>query len=99
MFNNDLAKQLQRAITEGKIKPKYFDGYQQWKQKFDYFYEKTHDVTQTLNIMYGPGGSVNDYKGSIYVNSNVVVNKSIVKKVQKPEQKKSGSLSYLRIKK
>jgi hypothetical protein len=103
MFNNELAKQLKSAVESGKLKPKYFDGYQQWKQKFDYFFNKTNNVHETLNVMYGPGGGVGDYKGSIYHNSNIVVNKDVVKKKDLPKTKShqhtSGSLKYLHFKK
>ena len=71
MFNTLLKDQLTNAINNGKLTPKHFDGYTAWKDKFDYFYNITHDVKKTLDIIYGPNGGVNNYKGSLYRNSNL----------------------------
>jgi hypothetical protein len=71
MFNTQLQDQLTGAISKGKLNPKHFDGYVAWKTKFDYFYNITHDLEKTLDILYGPKGGVNDYKGSLYRNSNL----------------------------
>jgi len=79
MLNNLLAAQLQKALDEKKIKVVYPDGYRAWKQKFDYWYNITHSVSQTLDIIYGPGGSVGDYKGSIYQNSKFKPKETITK--------------------
>ena len=108
LINTQLADQLLKTIEEGKVKLRYPDGYKAWKKKFDYFYNLTKSVSQTLNIIYGPQGGVTDYRGSIYSNANIPI-KEVLKK---PEQnkghhksrykrkpfKKSGSLQYLFIK-
>lgn len=104
MFNDSLAKQLQSAVSKGQIKPKYFDGYKQWKDKFDYFYNITKDVNQTLNIMYGPNGGVNSYQGSLYVNSSLKVKEAAMQskpikktyKNYKTIQKPSGALKFIK---
>jgi hypothetical protein len=104
MFNNQLTNQLKKAIDTGALKPKYPDGYKAWKEKFDYFYNITKDVEQTLNAIYGPGGSVTSYQGSIYRNSNLDITKAIA--VTKPVVKQhfvkkpgSKSLAYINFKK
>ena len=67
MFNPTLAEQLE--ILKPYVKhPK---GYKKWKAKFDYWFKITKDVQQTLDIMYGPGGGVNHYKGSICCNAKI----------------------------
>ena len=102
MFNNSLAKQLQDAINKGKIKPKYFDGYKQWKEKFDYWFEITKDVNQTLNIFYGPNGGVKKYAGSLYVNSSLNVKEASKTSNQNKSEKKnfshksSGTLKFIK---
>jgi len=74
--NHTLRDQLKAGLNSGKLKVKYPDGYKRWKEKFDYFYKTTNgNLQQTLDIMYGPGGGVNNYKGSIYRNSNLDVSK------------------------
>jgi hypothetical protein len=70
MFNDSLANQLKNAVNSGQVKVVYPKGYQKWKKKFDYWMKITNNVTQTLNILYGPSGSVDNYKGSLYNNSN-----------------------------
>jgi hypothetical protein len=70
MFNSSLQDQLKNAVKSGQVKVVYPKGYQKWKKKFDYWMKITGSVSQTLNILYGPNGSVDDYKGSIYNNSN-----------------------------
>ena len=102
-LNTQLSDQLRKLVAAGEVKIKYPDGYHAWKQKFDYFYNITKDVNQTLNIIYGPEGGVKDYKGSIYHNANVVINKTVAKKEQKPKieprKHRSGSLKYIQLKK
>src|SRR5258706_8510449 len=73
MINTQLRDQLQTALKAKQIEVKYPDGYKQWKEKFDYFFGITKDVKQTLDCLYGPNGGVDNYKGSIYVNSNLNV--------------------------
>lgn len=102
IFNTQLQEQLKKGIAEGKLKINYPDGYKVWKEKFDYWYSKTQDVHQVLNIMYGPGGGVNDYKGSIYTNSNLEINKIILsrknKKFNKQPVKNSNVFNFLKLK-
>jgi hypothetical protein len=86
MFNTLLQDQLSNAINTGKLKPKHFDGYTAWKKKFDHFYEITHDVKQTLDILYGPNGGVNNYRGSLYRNSNLSTDKIAKKNTQKHQK-------------
>lgn len=76
-INNSLGEQLSKALKQNKIKVKYPEGYKAWKQKFDYWYKVTGDLRQTLDIMYGPNGGVDNYKGSIYTNANFKFKKPI----------------------
>ena len=98
MMNDSLKNQLSKAIREKKIKIKYPKDYKKWKEKFDYFYGVTKDVQQTLDIIYGPGGSADNYKGSLYNNSNFnikhIQNKP-TKRVNKPA-KSSSVFNYLK---
>ena len=80
--NTQLHDQLRIAMEEKQIKLKYPAHYKKWKKKFDYWFNLTHDLNQTLDIMYGPGGSADDYKGSIYTNSNLDI-----KAIEKPKKK------------
>ena len=76
MANLTFKEQLKVLKDGGKLKLRYPDGYKSWKKKFDYWYRTTNkDLNQTLDIMYGPGGGVNNYKGSLYKNSNFRVPK------------------------
>jgi hypothetical protein len=102
MFNNSLSVQLQNILDKKKVKIIYPDGYKTWKEKFDYWYNITKDVRQTLDIIYGPGGGVTQYKGSLYVNSNLSTTAMIKPKpvIKKTDYKRSsGSLDYIRYKK
>ena len=65
---------LQELKQAGILKVKYPTGYKKWKAKFDYWYNVTKDVNQTLTIIYGPEGSVRNYKGSLYCNANLKMN-------------------------
>ena len=100
MINTQLKDQLEIAISSGKFKPVYFNGYKIWKEKFDYFFNITKDVNQTLDILYGPNGGIDDYKGSIYRNSNLQIDKITKKKhiKEKIENKPSSVFSFLDIK-
>ena len=71
MFNTQFAEQLDILKKYSTSKIKYPKGYKQWKAKFDYWFNITKDVQQTLDIIYGHGGSVNNYRGSLYRNTNV----------------------------
>lgn len=83
MFNTVLKDQLKSAIKNKKIRLKHFDGEELWRKKFDHFYKLTGgNLDRTLDIMYGPDGGVNNYKGSIYRNSRIRVNEQF-KKAQK----------------
>jgi len=100
IFNDQLQIELQKAIATKKLTPKYPKKYKQWKEKFDYWYNKTKDVRQALKIMYGPNGSVINYQGSLYNNSNFDI-----KKIRKRHQKiinkvkrQSSIFDYLKIK-
>lgn len=94
-INNTLAIQLAEALKQKKIQVKYPDGYKAWKQKFDYWYKVTGDLRQTLDIMYGPNGGVDNYKGSLYTNSNFKF-----KKKHTPEPKKQEKMiSVFQVKK
>lgn len=100
-INNSLRDQLRAALKTGKVKVKYPEGYKQWKQKFDYFYGVTKDVNHTLDAIYGPNGSVDNYKGSVVANSDFKVpqKKHTHKKHQhnhKPKPKDSGALKHFK---
>ncbi len=85
MNNTELRDQLGKLLKDGKLKMKYPDGYKKWKKKFDYIYKVTNgDLNQTFDIMYGPGGGVKDYKGSLYRNTEFKVPKG----KPKPKRKK-----------
>lgn len=71
MFNSNLSDQLNELKSEGLLKVKYPVGYKKWKEKFDYWFSITKDVQQTFDIMYGPGGGVKSYRGSLYRNANI----------------------------
>lgn len=107
--NTQLQDQLRIAMEEKQIKLKYPAHYKKWKKKFDYWYNITHDLNQTLDIMYGPGGSSSNYKGSIYTNSNLDIkaiekpkkkkNKQFIRKHSKPKSTApSSAFAHLRIK-
>jgi hypothetical protein len=72
MLNTQLQDQLRKAIKDGKINPKYPDGYRDWKAKFDYWFNITHDVLETLRVIHGEQGD-----GSIYKNSNLDIKAAI----------------------
>lgn len=72
-FNTELGDQLKDLSKVGLLKLKYPSGYKKWKAKFEYFYAITNDVGQTLDCIYGSGGSVKHSKGSIYRNSNLTL--------------------------
>lgn len=101
MINTSLRDQLIKATNSKKIKVKHFDGEKKWKKKFNHFFKLTKDVKQTLDIMYGPNGGVNNYKGSLYRNSRVDINKEIKnsKKLNTKNNKKSKIFSYIKHKK
>ncbi len=94
MNNPALKDALQKSIKDGKLTVKYPDGYKKWKKKFDYWYKTTKgDLNQTLDIMYGAGGGVNNDRGSIYKNTGfkIPTKKPIKhKKKYKQPQKKSS---------
>lgn len=104
--NTQLRDQLKIAMEKKQIKLKYPAHYKKWKKKFDYWFNLTHDLNQTLDIMYGPGGSADNYRGSIYTNSNLDI-----RAIEKPKKKKfikkhnksivtapSSAFAHLRIK-
>lgn len=97
-MNNSLKEQLKKAIEDNKLKVKYPKGYKEWKTKFNYFYGITKSVEQALKIMYGPDGSADNYKGSLYNNSNFNVKHILKKKSSKPTKppKSSSVFDYLR---
>ena len=70
-FNTELQDQFKVLKDVGLLKVKYPAGYKKWKAKFDYWYNITKDVNQTLDIIYGPGGGVKNYRGSLYRNANI----------------------------
>ena len=92
--NPALHDALKKALSEGKIKPKYFDGYKGWKSKFNYWQKKTKNVDQTLDVMYGKGGGVKNYKGSITANSNFNHKPIAPKQVNK---KHSNAFKFIKI--
>jgi len=100
IFNNQLQVELQKAIATKKLTLKYPKKYKRWKEKFDYWHNKTKDVRQALKIMYGPNGSVTNYQGSLYNNSNFdikqirKIHQKRINKVKKP----SNIFNYLKIK-
>ena len=71
--NTQLADQFKDLKEAGLLKVKYPAGYKKWKTKFDYWFNITKDVQQTLDIIYGPGGGVHSYRGSLYRNSNLKI--------------------------
>ena len=83
MFNSELSDQLKDLKDTGILKVKYPPGYQKWKAKFDYWFNITKDVQQTLDIIYGPGGGVNNYKGSLYRNANLKMNEATKQKARR----------------
>lgn len=87
MFNTGLQDQLKDLKEAGLLKVKYPAGYQKWKTKFDYWFDITKDVQQTLDIIYGHGGSVTNYRGSLYRNSNLDMN-GLIKAQRKGANKK-----------
>ncbi|TDI97014.1 MAG: hypothetical protein E2O29_01910 [Deltaproteobacteria bacterium] len=105
-FNTQLHDQLRIAIEEKLIKLRYPAHYKKWKKKFDYWFNLTKDLNQTLDIMYGPGGSADNYKGSIYRNSNLDIKaiekpktKQFVRKHNKPKSNnKSSAFAHIRLK-
>ena len=70
-MNTQLADQFKDLKEAGLLKVKYPAGYKKWKAKFDYWFNITKDVNQTLDIIYGPGGGVKNYRGSLYRNANL----------------------------
>ena len=70
-FNTELQDQFKVLKDVGLLKVKYPTGYKKWKAKFDYWFGITKDVQQTLDIIYGPGGGVKNYRGSLYRNANI----------------------------
>jgi len=70
-MNTQLKDQLNDLKEAGLLKVKYPAGYKKWKAKFDYWFSITKDIGQTLDCIYGHGGSVKYSKGSIYRNSNL----------------------------
>jgi hypothetical protein len=71
MFNTSLRDQLKIVMDSGELKVTHHDGHKAWKAKFEYWHNVTHDTTKALDAIYGPNGGVNNYKGSIYCNSNL----------------------------
>jgi len=69
--NTQLADQLKELTEAGILKVKYPTGYKKWKAKFDYWFGITNDLSQTFDIIYGPGGGVKNYRGSLYRNANI----------------------------
>jgi hypothetical protein len=78
-INTQLADQLRNVVKTDKDVIKYFKGYKKWKAKFEYWFNITKDVGQTLDIIYGRGGSPKHSTGSLYHNSNLDL-KSITKR-------------------
>lgn len=68
-MNSQLKDQLNALKRAGLLKVKYPKGYKKWKATFEYWFSITKDVQRALEIMYGPGGSTSNYKGSIYCNT------------------------------
>jgi len=100
MINTQLKDQLEAAMKQKKIEVKYPDGYKQWKEKFDYFFGVTKSVRSTLDSIYGPGGGVDNYQGSIYRNSNLDIKKVVkteIKKVQHKPQHSSKSFKFIKL--
>lgn len=110
-INTDLRDQLKNAIRDKKIIIKYPAHYKKWKKKFDYWFNITHDVKQTLEILYGPDGSADNYKGSIYTNANFDI-KAIENSTKRPHRQphrthannkpttngKSSAFNFIRLK-
>ena len=92
MNNPILRDKLREALKNNKHKIKYPDGYKKWKEKFDYWFKTTKgDLKQTLDIMYGPGGGVNNYRGSLYKNTDFKIPKKNKKKFVKRYNNKKGT--------
>lgn len=92
-LNDSLKTQLASAIQQGRLKVKYFRGYEEWKAKLNYWCKVTKgDVSQALSIMYGPNGGVEDYRGSLYTNANIEIGKAIQKRKANPTRRKSKNL-------
>ena len=90
MTNPALRDQLGKLLRNGKLKVKHPDGWKKWKQKFDYIYKLTKgDLNQTFDIMYGPGGGVKNYKGSLYRNTGFKVPMNKPKAKAKTSKKSS----------
>ena len=83
MFNSALQDQLNQLKAQGQLKVKYPAGYQKWKKKFDYWYSITKDVHQTLEIIYGHGGTADHSTGSIYRNSTLKASDMVVKRTKR----------------
>ena len=99
--NHQLRDALTKALNDKKIKVTYPKGYKKWKEKFDYFYNITKSVDQTLKIIYGPDGSADNYKGSLYNNSNFNIKGIKNRKRNKPGKpnkitKNSSVFNYIR---
>jgi hypothetical protein len=92
MINPSLQDQLKELKGAGVLKVKHPVGYKKWKAKFDYWFSITKDVQQAFNIMYGPGGGVNHYRGGLLCNSGVKipVPQPHKKKAKKPKEKRNG---------
>lgn len=101
MINTQLKDQLEAAMKQKKLEVRYPDGYKQWKEKFDYFFNVTKSVRSTLDSIYGPGGGVDNYQGSIYCNSNLNINKVVkaeVKKAHTITKNSSKSFRFIKLK-